>query len=154
MSMQLTRRQLLNSSGIVGLVSVVGGLLYHSYTGPLDLEVQNFTNSNTKVEIYLSYDGEPVLDQVFQVPPRTDSGPGNVIEKNVLSDVVRGTNYTLAVSLPNQTVDSVKETHKLTCTGFSEIEGERLSDRVGVDIMGVSSPTRIVTDTSYCSSVF
>jgi hypothetical protein len=154
MDARTSRRRFLSLSGIAGLIGVTGGTLFHTYTGPVDLVVQNCTTSTVAAELSIEKGGQEMADLTVELPPRTTDGPGRITKDTIVDNAVRGTDYTLAIRLPNYAVDAVKNDYTVTCTGFSEIGSQRISDRVGVDLVGQTSPERIVVDTSYCGGVF
>lgn len=153
MSPPLSRRRLLSLTGVSALVAV-GGTLVHAYTGPIALGLQNLTTSTVTTRVVIDGPRRTVFDETFEVPPARNDEPGRITREAAIDNGVRGTEYRVSVRLPGSPVDPVDASYTATCTGFSDIGDRRISDHVGVDILGQSAPDRILVDGSACSSAF
>lgn len=150
----LNRRSLLGLTAAGGLAALTGGTLYHAYTGPVALTVSNLTEAEAEVVVRLERDRESVAETTVTVPARGDDAPGRVERERFVERGRRGTTYTLAVEVPNRDVAETRTEYTQSCTGFSDIDGQRLGDHVGVDLVGQSAPESVVVDASSCSGIF
>jgi hypothetical protein len=151
---EFDRRTLLGLTATGGLLAGVGGTLFHAYTGPVALTVTNLTDTESEVTIRLERGEETVAETTATVPARGDDAPGQIEREQFVGSGRRGTTDTLSVTLPNQDVEATTQQYTQTCTGFSDIDGDRVGDHVGIDIVGQSSPESVVIDASTCSGVF
>jgi hypothetical protein len=150
----LNRRSLLGLTAGGGLALLTGSTLYHAYTGPVALTVSNLTDTETEVVVRLDRDGETVAEATVTVPARGGDGPGRVARERFVGRGVRGTTYAVTVAVPNRDVAETREEYTQRCTGFSDIDGRRLGDHLGVALVGQSTPERVTVDASACSGVF
>lgn len=150
----LNRRRLLGLTATGGLAAVTGTTLYHAYTGPVALTVSNLTETETEVVVRLERETETVAEATVTVPARGDDGPGRVERERFVGRGRRGTTYTVTVAVPNRNVAETRAQYTQSCTGFNDIDGRRLGDHLGVDLVGQSNPERVTVDASACSGVF
>jgi hypothetical protein len=138
---ELGRRTLLGLTATGGLLAGVGGTLFHAYTGPVALTVTTLTDTESEVVVRLERGGETVAETTATVPARGDDAPVQIERDQFVGSGRRGTTDTLSVTLPNRDVAETRQQYTQTCTGFSDIDGDRVGDHVGVDLRGSRPPS-------------
>ena len=163
MSPPLTRRQLL--AGVAGTLSlgVGGATVYHAYTGPVQLVIENFVRDPLTVAVRINQDSSLMHETAYEVPafmPTDDeatSGAGRV-EAQITERTVHGTVYTVNASTDRHDGLSAADdnTYRTTCTGYTDFPApdgsqKRLTDAITLTI-NPASGAGIVLDGPACGS--
>lgn len=157
-----TRRRLLTGVGGVLALGAIGSTVYHGYTGPVTLVIENYVRERLQIEVGISRDSSPVHEATYEISAftptddRDASGSGR-IEEQFADSVTRGTTYTVEASTGTNDLAPVEgETYQVTCTGYADIERsngteKRLMDKISLSI---SSDAGVQLDGPYCGSVW
>jgi hypothetical protein len=161
---RLTRRRLLAGLGGAAGLGVVGATVYHAYTGPVTLAVENYVRERLSLDTRISHDSSVVHEATYELPafaptdqPDT-SGTGRVKEQ-VVDHAVRGTTYTVEASTETRALTpGADDTYRVTCTGYADIERpdgteKRLADRISLSVRP-SPEAGISLGGPYCESVW
>ena len=165
MSPPPTRRQLLTGLGGALGLGAVGSTVYHAYTGPLTLVVENYFHEPLTLSVRIKRDESLVHEATYDLPaftPTDDpdtSGTGRVKEQ-IIDSTIRGTIYTVEASTEVHDGLGPREdkTYRVTCTGYTDFHqpdgGEkRVADRLFV----AASPEPdygITLGRNYCGNVW
>lgn len=147
MTKKISRRRLLSLSG--GTAALIGGLSYHSLTGPVTILIINDDDSNSELNVDVRKGNNNIFDGTISVPANTTDSPA-IAERKIIDRAMRGDEYTIELSVSDRSYLSDTIRYTPTCTGFVDMSEGRLTDEIRVAIPGTSGPRDLQVDSNYC----
>jgi hypothetical protein len=153
MSLPFSRRQFLVGGG-AGVATLLGGVVVHAATGPVALHILNRTSTERRVGVALIDGGQTAFEEKYTVPPQADNEVGVVTDEQVIEYARHGKTYEVELTVDGEPLRAHTYTYTPTCTGFTDPNGEDITDEVYIDLPAEYTPTDVRVVGNSCGSMF